>query len=331
MTKEIFLAGGCFWGVEEYFSRLPGVVGTEVGYANGPTGDPVGYEEVCAGSGHVEALRLTYDPAVAPLRFYLLRLFDVIDPVSVNRQGNDAGPQYRTGVYWTDPADQTAVELELATLQRRHREPIAVESGPLANFTPAEEYHQRYLAKNPGGYCHISPARMAAAGEATDAPDAVEGVPAPSARPSGSAADPARLARLTPIQRAVTQTGATEAPFTGEYDQTFEPGVYVDVTSGVPLFASSQKYDAGCGWPAFARPIPQAVVELEDRSYGRVRTEIRSAGSGAHLGHVFDDGPADLGGLRYCVNSAALEFVPKEQMAARGYAEYLPLVESPRG
>jgi peptide methionine sulfoxide reductase msrA/msrB len=331
--KVIYLAGGCFWGIEKYLSRLPGVLATEAGYANAPGAgageapDGATYEAVCAGSGHVEAVKLTYDPAVAPLRFYLERLFAVIDPVSVNRQGGDVGVQYRTGVYWVDPADQTAILLELATLQRRYREPIAVESGPLCGFTPAEPRHQAYLDHHPDGYCHISPAAMAAAAAAR--PPARSGTVADAApREMGSAADPARLAALTPVQRAVTQEGATEPPFTGEYEQVFEPGIYVDVTSGQPLFASSAKYEAGCGWPAFARPISAASLrELEDRSYGRARTEIRSAGSGAHLGHVFADGPAELGGLRYCVNSAALEFVPLADMAARGYAAYLPLAE----
>jgi peptide methionine sulfoxide reductase msrA/msrB len=321
MTKDIFLAGGCFWGVEECFSRLPGVVATEVGYANGQSLESVSYEEVCGGSGHVEALHLTYDPAVAPLRFYLQKLFEVIDPLSVDQQGNDIGHQYRTGIYWTDPADQAAVELELATLGRRYSQPIAVEAGPLVNFVPAEEYHQRYLVKNPGGYCHISPLKLAAA---RNAADAVRSLP----RHSGVGL-PGRLEELTPIQYAVTQEGATEPPFSGQYDQTFEPGIYADVTSGAPLFVSSQKYDAGCGWPSFARPIPEALIELEDRSYGRVRTEVRSADSGAHLGHVFDDGPAQMGGLRYCINSAALEFIPEADMQARGYGRYLDLVESP--
>jgi peptide methionine sulfoxide reductase msrA/msrB len=380
VNKTIYLAGGCFWGLEKFLGELVGVLGTRVGYANAPgaargvAGAPVTYEEVCASSGHVEAVELVYDPAVAPLRFYLEQVFQVIDPTAVNRQGGDVGVQYRTGVYWVDPADQLPVELELATLQRRFAEPIAVEAGPLCGFTPAEDYHQRYLDKNPGGYCHISPAALAAArsarpqSPAQPAPassDAVASAPVPSSgaqpAPAGSAlaavtapaaahaaadselaalpgpaadvpaaqvpADPGRVAALSSLQRAVTQEGATEPPFTGEYDQVFDPGIYVDVTSGQPLFVSSEKFDAGCGWPSFARPItPEVVEELADSSYGMRRTEVRSAGSGAHLGHVFNDGPKASGGLRYCINSAALEFVPLEQMSARGYAAYLPLV-----
>jgi peptide methionine sulfoxide reductase msrA/msrB len=168
MNKVIYLAGGCFWGLEKYLSLLPGVTGTRVGYANGPQTSEVNqaavtYEAVCAGSGHAETVELSFDPAVAPLSFYLQQLFQVIDPTAVNRQGNDEGVQYRTGIYWVEPEDQDVIRQELATLQRQLGEPIAVETGPLRNFTPAEEYHQGYLDKNAGGYCHISPAAMAAA------------------------------------------------------------------------------------------------------------------------------------------------------------------------
>ncbi|MDR1824581.1 MAG: peptide-methionine (S)-S-oxide reductase MsrA, partial [Bifidobacteriaceae bacterium] len=295
-TKEIYLAGGCFWGVEHYFRQIPGVLATEVGYANGPDGpdsqDQVTYQQVCANSGHVETVKVQYDPERVPLEFLLDMLFRAIDPLAVNRQGNDVGIQYRSGIYYTDPADALIVDLALASLQRRHQQPIAVEAGPLRNYFKAEDYHQDYLIHNPDGHCHISPAAMAAAAQAT-----------PPVRQL--TAEPDAIGQLTPLQYAVTRFGATEQPFTGEYDQHFEPGIYVDVTSGQPLFVSTDKYDAGCGWPAFSQPITPAVLqELEDLSYGRVRTEVRSAGSGAHLGHVFDDGPAEAGGLRYCINSA---------------------------
>jgi peptide-methionine (R)-S-oxide reductase len=136
------------------------------------------------------------------------------------------------------------------------------------------------------------------------------------------------LAALTPEQFRVTQKNGTERPFTGEYDHHFEPGIYVDVVSGEPLFASADKYNSGCGWPAFTKPIVDAnVTELRDTTHGMVRVEVRSAHGDSHLGHVFPDGPRDRGGLRYCINSASLRFVPKDRMEAEGYGEFLDQVE----
>ncbi|MDE5786898.1 MAG: peptide-methionine (R)-S-oxide reductase MsrB, partial [Duncaniella sp.] len=238
--------------------------------------------------------------------------FRSIDPLSLNRQGNDIGTQYRTGIYYTDPADLPVIEAVTATVQRRHPgQPLAVEVGPLENFYPAELYHQHYLDKNPGGYCHVDPALF-------------EEVRSRSSRRN----DKEELrSRLTPLQWEVTQNGATERPYLNEYDHEFRPGIYVDITDGTPLFVSSRKYDSGCGWPAFTRPIdPSLVPEHTDTSYGRVRTEVRSASSGAHLGHVFPDGPASDGGLRYCINSASLRFIPAADMAAAGYGDYLQLI-----
>lgn len=132
--------------------------------------------------------------------------------------------------------------------------------------------------------------------------------------------------RLTPVQYAVTQEAATEQPFTGKYDNFDQPGIYVDVVSGEPLFSSLDKYDSGCGWPAFTKPIAQRVVkEKRDRSFGMERTEVRSRQAGSHLGHVFTDGPADQGGLRYCINSAALRFIPAADLATAGYGQYQAL------
>lgn len=139
---------------------------------------------------------------------------------------------------------------------------------------------------------------------------------------------PEALARLTPEQYRVTQQSGTERPYTNEFDEHFEPGIYVDVVSGEPLFASSAKYNSGCGWPAFTRPIePANVVELRDFTHGMIRTEVRSAHGDSHLGHVFPDGPRDQGGLRYCINSASLRFVPKDRMEAEGYGAYLDQAE----
>lgn len=165
----IYLAGGCFWGLEKYVSLVNGVVATDVGYANGSTDSPT-YKDVCSGrTGHAEAVRVDYDPAVAPLPFLLELFYKAIDPTLRNRQGNDVGTQYRTGIYYTDPGDLPAIERSLTQLQQQHTRPIVVEVEPLANFTSAEEYHQDYLEKNPGGYCHIGPDLFGAAGRA--APD----------------------------------------------------------------------------------------------------------------------------------------------------------------
>ena len=316
--KKIYLAGGCFWGTEHLFSLVEGVKKTEVGYANSIIPEP-SYKMVCTGrTGAAETVEIGYDPMEVGLTDLLALYFRSIDPTSLNRQGGDQGTQYRTGIYWTDPADRETIDAMLAMLQRRHSKPLAIESGELRNFYPAEDYHQQYLDKNPGGYCHVNPALFDEArqmGRTTT---------------TSSKIDKSELRqRLTPLQWEVTQCGATERPFDNEYDHEFRPGIYVDITDGTPLFVSTRKYDSGCGWPAFTRPITSDLLtEHLDTSYGRRRTEVRSASSGAHLGHVFPDGPASEGGLRYCINSAALRFIPQAEMAAAGYANLLPLLDN---
>ncbi len=154
-TREIYLAGGCFWGTEHFFKQIQGVVGTEVGYANGITENPT-YEEVCTDTTRfAETVRIEYDPDVVGLRFLLEMYFKAIDPLSVNRQGHDVGTQYRTGIYYTDPQDIEVIEEVYAEEQARYSEPLAVEKQPLVSFYPAEQYHQNYLVKNPDGYCHL--------------------------------------------------------------------------------------------------------------------------------------------------------------------------------
>lgn len=303
MEQTIYLAGGCFWGVEKYLSMIPGVLRTEVGYANGKTAHPT-YEQVCyRNTGHAETVRVVYDAQVLSLSDLLSRFFEVIDPTAINQQGNDIGVQYRTGIYYTQPEDRPIILAALSDLQAQYHQPVAVEAQPLKNYTPAEADHQKYLDRNPGGYCHI-PARSFAQAK----------------RPLQASL----RERLTDLQYRVTQENATEPPFQNEYCNEFREGIYVDLISGEPLFASSDKFESGCGWPSFAKPIDAASVwKRTDTSHGMHRTEVRSRGSNAHLGHVFDDGPADRGGLRYCINSASLRFIPKEQMEAEGYGRFL--------
>lgn len=163
----IYFAGGCFWGIEKYLASVSGVTGTEVGYANGTTDAPT-YRDVCTGeTGYTEAVRVDYDPSVAPLPFLLGLFFRAIDPTSVNRQGNDVGTQYRSGIYYSDPADREIIERSVEELQAHYDRPIAVETGPLVSYTSAEEYHQKYLDKNPGGYCHIGRSLFEEAAAAT--------------------------------------------------------------------------------------------------------------------------------------------------------------------
>jgi peptide methionine sulfoxide reductase msrA/msrB len=315
--RKIVLAGGCFWGVQHYLSLIPGVVDTQVGYANGRFENPT-YEQVCTGtSGFTEAVMVTYDRNKLGLSELLDLFYKIVDPTSVNKQGNDVGPQYRTGIYYDDPADEPIVKGSLVLLGESLERPVAIESCSLKNFYPAEKYHQKYLENNPGGYCHLPVARFEEARryKPLQGPD--------------TKLNKAKLReRLSSMQFEVTQHGATEPPFANEYFDLFEPGIYVDVVDGRPLFLSTQKFDSGCGWPSFSRPIDESYLsKLPDYSHSRVRTEVRSQQSGSHLGHVFSDGPRESGGLRYCINSASLRFVPKNNLISEGYGELLPLFD----
>ncbi|HIU77255.1 MAG TPA: peptide-methionine (R)-S-oxide reductase MsrB [Candidatus Pelethocola excrementipullorum] len=317
MKKEIYLAGGCFWGTEKYLENIAGIISTEVGYANGNTQNPT-YEEVCyRHTGHAETVKVQYEDDIIGLPFLLELYYDVINPVSVNRQGGDVGTQYRTGIYYTSDEDRGVIQDSIEKLQMKYEEKIAIEVKPLLNYYKAEEYHQKYLDKNPGGYCHIGYNKFEKAKSAVDVSRKYKKKPLNELKK-----------RLTETQFDVTQNSATEPPFQNEYFDEFQDGIYVDITTGEPLFLSNDKFESGCGWPSFSKPIDSELISnVMDKSYGMLRTEVRSKKGDSHLGHVFEDGPRDRGGLRYCINSASLKFIAKEKMEEEGYGEYMKLLD----
>ena len=311
--RIIYLAGGCFWGLEAYMERIQGVTDAVSGYANGK-GDTTNYQLLHA-TDHAETVKVTYDPNKISLDKLLQYYFRVIDPTSINKQGNDRGRQYRTGIYYQDGADKAVIEQALAQLQTKYKKPVQIEVQPLKNYIVAEEYHQDYLKKNPNGYCHI---------DITKADEPVideKDYPKPS--------DAELKAKLTPLQYSVTQNKHTERSFSNEYWNNFQPGIYVDVTTGEPVFSSNDKFESGCGWPSFTKPIAKEVVHYQtDNSFNMQRTEVLSRAGNAHLGHVFDDGPKDKGGLRYCINSASIKFIPLAEMEKAGYGYLIQSIKN---
>ena len=306
---EIYLAGGCFWGLEEYFSRVSGVLQTSVGYANGQV-ETTNYQLIKE-TDHAETVQVVYDEKVVSLREILLYYFRVIDPLSVNKQGNDRGRQYRTGIYYLEEADLPTINTVVREQELLIGRKIAVEVEKLRHYILAEDYHQDYLKKNPGGYCHI------------DVRDAEK--PLIDAANYEKPSQAVLRENLSEESYRVTQEAATEAPFSNAYDQNFEEGIYVDITTGEPLFFAKDKFASGCGWPSFSRPISKELIHYyQDLSHGMERIEVRSRSGNAHLGHVFTDGPQELGGLRYCINSASLRFIAKDEMEEAGYGYLLP-------
>lgn len=286
MMKEIYLAAGCFWGTQAYFKKIEGVIKTTVGYANGLT-EHTDYEHIFE-TDHAETLKIIYDESKISLKKLLLYYFRVIDPTSINKQGNDEGRQYRTGIYYVDKEDLALINEVINEMKQKYGL-IAVEVKELKNFIKAEEYHQDYLDKHPSAYCHID----------------------------------LNLANLDDLSYRVMKENYTEFPNSSELNTEFRKGIYVDKLTKVPLFSSSEKFDAGCGWPSFRKPIVTDAVEyLKDNSYGMDRIEVRSSSGNNHLGHVFDENQ----GLRYCINGASLEFIPYEEMEKRGYKEYMKFV-----
>ncbi|MEK5644236.1 methionine sulfoxide reductase [Paenibacillus rhizosphaerae] len=308
-------AGGCFWCMVTPFEELPGIVSIVSGYTGGHKPNPT-YEEVCSETtGHVEAVQITFNPDIFPYEKLLELFWQQIDPTDAGGQFYDRGSSYQTAIFYHSEEQREKAEASKQALERSGRfdKPIVTPILPAGPFYEAEDYHQDYHKKNPGHY------KRYRKGSGRD--DFLEKHWAPKINKEEL------KQRLTPLQYEVTQNNATERPFQNEFWDHHGDGIYVDIVSGEPLFSSTDKYDSGCGWPSFTRPIRDYhIKEKLDLSHMMVRTEVRSKGSDSHLGHVFDDGPGP-NGLRYCINSAALRFIPKEDLDKEGYSEYKVLFE----
>ena len=303
------------WGIEHLMQAIPGVIDAQSGYANGTGSQDASYEAVCFGNtGFRETVRVEYNPEQVSLDALLLAYFYVIDPTVKNQQGNDIGSQYQTGIYYTNDKAKETVE-RIAEIERSRSKEFFVEIGPLLNYYPAEEYHQNYLENNPYGYCHIPAAEIELFSRLRIDPGDYQKPAAEAIRD-----------KLTKEQYYITQENGTEYAFLNEFWNQFEKGIYVDIVTGEPLFSSTDKFESSCGWPAFSKPIEEpSVVELEDNSHGMQRTEVRSRAGNSHLGHVFTNDPESPNGVRYCINSASLRFIPYAKMEEEGYGYLLDL------